>query len=241
MPRALEAIAVALRQCTDMPALQAFFVAFFHEEAVRLFSYHHLPPPGADDWTATITVTAQGFPGDWVETYQARRYYDVDPIPKYALSSVYPFWWSDIGRLHPLTGEEKAYLAALRAADFGDGVAVPLFGPHGRNGYAGLGPGKGAPRWGDEKIARLQLAAQLGHFQYCHILHARAPRNIRLSAREAEVLEWVAKGKSNSVIADIIGISPNTVDTHIRRVFEKLGVADRVTAALRGLAVGVIG
>ena len=51
---------------------------------------------------------------------------------------------------------------------------------------------------------------------------------------------WVAKGKSNSVIADIIGISPNTVDTYLRRIFEKLEVSDRVTAALRGLAIGLI-
>ena len=136
---------------------------------------------------------------------------------------------------------EIDYLNALERADFGDGIAVPLFGPHGRNGYAGLGCGKGCEKWSVQKVARLHIAAQLGHEQYCEILHAKAPQEIKLSQREKEILEWVAKGKSNSVIAEILGISINTVDTYRRRIFEKLDVTDRVTAALRGLAVGLIG
>lgn len=53
----------------------------------------------------------------------------------------------------------------------------------------------------------------------------------RLTAREAEVLYWVAKGKINRDIADILGASPATVKKHLERIFAKLGVETRTAAA----------
>ena len=53
----------------------------------------------------------------------------------------------------------------------------------------------------------------------------------KLTAREAEVLYWVAKGKINRDIADILGASPATVKKHLERVFAKLGVETRTAAA----------
>ncbi len=53
----------------------------------------------------------------------------------------------------------------------------------------------------------------------------------RVTAREAEVLYWVVKGKINRDIADIVGASPATVKKHLERVFAKLGVETRTAAA----------
>jgi DNA-binding response OmpR family regulator/DNA-binding CsgD family transcriptional regulator len=55
--------------------------------------------------------------------------------------------------------------------------------------------------------------------------------SFKLTAREAEVLYWVVKGKINRDIADIIGSSPATVKKHLERVFAKLGVETRTSAA----------
>jgi DNA-binding response OmpR family regulator/DNA-binding CsgD family transcriptional regulator len=52
-----------------------------------------------------------------------------------------------------------------------------------------------------------------------------------LTAREAEVLTWVAHGKSNREISEILVISPRTVNKHLERVFAKLGVENRASAA----------
>ena len=57
----------------------------------------------------------------------------------------------------------------------------------------------------------------------------------KLTTREAEVLYWVAKGKTNRDIGDILGMSPATVKKHLEHVFEKLGVETRTAAA--GLAM----
>ena len=56
-------------------------------------------------------------------------------------------------------------------------------------------------------------------------------QTFKLTLREAEVLYWVAKGKTNRDIGDILGSSPATVKKHLEHVFEKLGVETRNAAA----------
>src|SRR5574337_1303617 len=52
-----------------------------------------------------------------------------------------------------------------------------------------------------------------------------------LTRREAEVLQWVARGKTNAEIGCILGLSPRTVQKHLEHVFKKLGVETRLAAA----------
>ncbi|MFM2053493.1 MAG: hypothetical protein RL456_1530 [Pseudomonadota bacterium] len=52
-----------------------------------------------------------------------------------------------------------------------------------------------------------------------------------LTPREAEVLHWVARGKTNRDIGDIVGASPATVKKHLEHVYAKLGVETRNAAA----------
>jgi DNA-binding response OmpR family regulator/DNA-binding CsgD family transcriptional regulator len=61
---------------------------------------------------------------------------------------------------------------------------------------------------------------------------------LALTTREAEVLIWIARGKSNRDISDILGISPRTVNKHLEQIFTKLGVENRASAA--ALAVGAL-
>ncbi|MES2608905.1 MAG: response regulator [Pseudomonadota bacterium] len=63
---------------------------------------------------------------------------------------------------------------------------------------------------------------------------AAAPRHLQqvaLTPRETEVLSWLTKGKTNRDIADILGMSPRTVNKHLEHIFEKLGVETRTAAA----------
>ncbi|MDL1861277.1 helix-turn-helix transcriptional regulator [Betaproteobacteria bacterium PRO7] len=57
-----------------------------------------------------------------------------------------------------------------------------------------------------------------------------------MTAREREVLRWVAAGKTDRDIAAILAISPRTVHKHLQRIYDKLGVETRTAAALRALA-----
>lgn len=52
-----------------------------------------------------------------------------------------------------------------------------------------------------------------------------------LTTREGEVLAWLSKGKTNRDIAQILGLSPRTVDKHLEQIYSKLGVENRTAAA----------
>jgi DNA-binding CsgD family transcriptional regulator len=64
---------------------------------------------------------------------------------------------------------------------------------------------------------------------------ARSLCALGLSQREAEVLYWVAAGKSSPVISVILGIRHDTVRAHLKNIFAKLGVENRLSAALCAL------
>jgi DNA-binding CsgD family transcriptional regulator len=55
------------------------------------------------------------------------------------------------------------------------------------------------------------------------------------SDREREVLEWLAAGKTDREIAELLGMSPRTVQKHLQHIYEKLGVETRTAAVMRAL------
>lgn len=61
-----------------------------------------------------------------------------------------------------------------------------------------------------------------------------------LSEREQQVLEMVAKGFMQAEIADILGVSINTISTYIKRIYKKLAVNSRTSAVHRANALGLI-
>lgn len=70
------------------------------------------------------------------------------------------------------------------------------------------------------------------------VLASTAASTAALTRREAEVMSWVARGKTNRDIADILGMSPRTVNKHLEHIFEKLGVETRTAAVAASAARG---
>lgn len=60
---------------------------------------------------------------------------------------------------------------------------------------------------------------------------------IELTAREREVLAWVARGKTNAEIAQLLWLAPKTVGKHLENVYAKLGVSTRTAAVARFLGL----
>ncbi len=61
--------------------------------------------------------------------------------------------------------------------------------------------------------------------------------DLGLTTREGEVLSWLSKGKTNRDIAQILGLSPRTVDKHLEQIYAKLGVENRTAAAAVAVSV----
>jgi DNA-binding CsgD family transcriptional regulator len=64
---------------------------------------------------------------------------------------------------------------------------------------------------------------------------------MRMTARESEVLAWVAAGKSDWAIGQILNISGKTVNFHVENAKRKLGAGTRVQAVVAAMRVGLIG
>ena len=235
------ALTTFVKQCrstTDPVELWQSVLGFFHSHRIDMVSYQnedvrfpYVTRPGHAE---------HGFPETWVSQYLSRNRRHADPMPAVAAQHLQPFRWSEVGSLKALTPAEQAFMRDLEASGIGDGLAIQVYGPKNRNAYVGLGLGPAPRDLSAEEILELQCAAQVAHVQFCGLSPDQAPLASGLSPRELEVLRWIARGKSNTVIADILGISRHTVDTMMRRLFEKLNVNDRTTAAIRGLGVGLL-
>jgi DNA-binding NarL/FixJ family response regulator len=86
---------------------------------------------------------------------------------------------------------------------------------------------------------RLARAEQLAQREFRPNFDSPEPlqRVLGLTPRVAEVLLWVAQGKTNADIATILGISESTVKKHLLEIFQRIGVETRSAATLRALEV----
>jgi LuxR family transcriptional regulator/LuxR family quorum-sensing system transcriptional regulator CciR len=225
------------RETERLSELWAEALDFFHSRGIALVSYYST---GAQlEGTAHPDLAVDGFPEEWVCQYIDGALIRIDPFPELAARLARPFLWSEIGTFSDLSPDQKRYMEMRAKSDLGDGLAIEVYGPKMRTGIIGLGFGKASPALSAPQILELQCAAQMAHIRFCEITSKRR-QVAELSPRELEVLRWIAQGKSNSVIADILGISRHTVDTMTRRLFEKLDVNDRVSAAVRGIGSGLV-
>jgi len=91
----------------------------------------------------------------------------------------------------------------------------------------------------DNEQLRLQYMGKLGPSEFLLRLAKESSTNqpaefsseLGLTTREGEVLSWLSKGKTNRDIAQILGLSPRTVDKHLEQIYAKLGVENRTAAA----------
>jgi LuxR family transcriptional regulator, quorum-sensing system regulator CciR len=228
----------AIKQTQDIWDLWDVCREFSLARGLKRFYYAHLPPLGAPD-ADDLRFRTEGFAPEVVDTYFTSGQYRASRLMKFAKSHIHPFYWDEVPPEHFRV--ENPRLAALSSGvDEVNGICIPLFGPNGRNGLGSLELPEGVRRLGPETVHDLQWAATLAHLRYCELWLPELGPSPRLSPREQEVLVWVARGKSNTSIAEILGISAHTVDAHLRRIYLKLGVFDRITAAVRAMGVGLI-
>lgn len=200
---------------------------------------YHFTPVFETPTSPNTKVFAKGFSGNWMAVYGERAVRNADPVPSTVMQQGAVMTWGEVRQDSELSDEEKCFIDLAQTHGLKHGVGVPLWGPGSRNAYAAVGFEKPALIDDDCAYVALQMMLQAGHQRICELIPADSKRP-RLSSREKEILSWAAKGKSNTVIAEILDISPDTVATYMRRAFDKLGSRDRVGATIRALKLGLI-
>jgi DNA-binding NarL/FixJ family response regulator len=91
-----------------------------------------------------------------------------------------------------------------------------------------------------ELVAAVRAAAAGRTSLSAHTIRAARSRAETPTAREMEIVEALAAGRSNDEIATILAIRPRTVESHLRALFDRIGVASRTEAVMRAVEEGWI-
>lgn len=205
---------------------------------VKIVAYHCLPPLGAKK--CAPIVNWEGFSRDQLVEYEKEGQIKVNPFINLPFARAQAVLWSEIRESKTLSPGELAFMDTYRKFLSGEGVSIPLYGPSGYNGNVCIRFMDDETPLSNQEIWQWQMVSQQTHLSVCNIIRTNQGASIKLTRREKEVLEWLVVGKSNSVIADIMGLSKHTIDSYMRKLFFKLDASDRVTAAVRGLAIGAV-
>ena len=146
------------------------------------------------------------------------------------------------GKIMWATPQAQKLLSDTLAADSDDDFLLPDPVPQWLDQVQKGKPGSKADTVaafpGNEQL-RLQYMGKLGPNEFLLRLAknsgadtpAEFSSELGLTSREGEVLSWLSKGKTNRDIAQILGLSPRTVDKHLEQIYSKLGVENRTAAA----------
>lgn len=193
------------------------------------------PPTDKSSWSVIVNDGFDKFVGE----LGAGRLLANNPMPFLGLTVRRPFWWSEVEGLMRLEDGQARHMVQMLELFGCDGIGVPTFGPSSHVGFAAIGCPQKSTLLTRGARALVSAMVQIAFIRYCELLNAKTDRPV-LSAREIEVVSWMALGKSNWTIAEIMRISPNTVNSYAKRIYAKLDVADRVSAVLRATQQGYI-
>ncbi len=171
--------------------------------------------------------------GQWVNTNSMLH----DPVIYCALKTTRPFWWSDAYKLASSAGMNVSERA--RDIDLNEGFAIPIKSLDGPPGLVTMG-GR-SPNMSPLDMRAVQLIAAHAFSRIEAGWGGDDSANLReLTKRETEIMHWVAAGKTNWEIGEILKISVSTVEKHVAAAKDKLNAATKVTAVVRGLSRGMI-
>jgi DNA-binding CsgD family transcriptional regulator len=198
----------------------------------------------------------------WERTYDSNRFVHIDPCVARVRRTNIPFVWEEVELPQTRRGPKSPVKRLMDAAhDFGfaEGLVIPF---HFRDRLGRLHSALSVFYWKDDvrkfrfliadKRRELHLIT-IYFIQRCVNLIAVQHRGgqaligipdngleLELSARERDVLAWAARGKTVVETADILKISEGTVETHIKRALEKLGVSNKTHGVAKAITLGII-
>lgn len=207
----------------------------------EFFLYAALP----DRDIRKIAVVHGNYPELWQTRYEEKRYRFIDPVVTHAFGSAIPLVWDSALFVSP---EQRAFYVEAREFGIKKGACASLNGLRGNEfimlALASSDEKKPFDQLQEEKIRQqTHLLAIYSHEAVMRLgvgCDATHRLSIGLTEREKESLKWLAAGKTNWEIAQILKCSERTVKYHVRSICQKFGVTNRHHAAIRAVALGVV-
>lgn len=190
-------------------------------------------------FTRPRTLMVSSYPRDWQQRYLQADYADHDPTVAHGLRSCEPLVWSD-----DLFATAPGLWSEAQAAGLRAGWCQSCFDADGCAGLFTVARG-GAPV-GIEELAQadpqLRWLANTVHLGLGALVRrAEGLQVASLTDRQLEVLRWSADGKTCVEIAQILRVSPDTVNYHLQMAMARLGAANKMALVARAAKLGLLG
>lgn len=208
-------------------------------ETCKFSAFQLAPGPHNPSANPTALLDFGSYNQNWKRQYATEPSCRHDPARAQAILRAGSVQWRRVFA-HVRDPDQKAFVTASRAQGFKDGVTTPIHGPQGCVAIMMFAANHTMNLDGDEEEALSHIAMAL--HQRVRRLTAAAlvgtPEPVRLTEREIECLQWVLEGKTNWEIGVVTGVTARTVQFHLANAARKLGVFNRVQAAVGALVRG---
>lgn len=178
------------------------------------------------------------YPESWTRQYLESNFLFIDPRIQRARQSSHPFLWDEA-----LFADAPELWKRLKQQGLENGLTLSVLdSPGGISMLSLVGPDeKRLPTDDEPKLQDLQILARCIHSLVANLTREKSAAAFdELTEREIEVLKWSADGKSAQDIADILGISCNTVNFHIKNIVQKLHAPNKTVAVVRAVLLGLL-
>lgn len=211
------------------------------ESAARALGFDHC----AYGFRAPLPVSSpriallNNYPASWSERYARAGYLEIDPTVQHGRKSQVPVIWSD-----EVFADSTMLWDEARAAGLKVGWAQSSLDGFGVGGMLTLcrsaDPLTSAELEANQQ--KMRWLVHVSHMALARVFRAKQPDKMaqNLTSRELEILKWTADGKSSQDIADILTVSKNTVDFHVRNAVSKLQAANKTAAVVRAAILGYL-
>lgn len=196
-------------------------------------------PGPADDIADKILMNNR--PQNYVEHYSENSYMFKDPIVTELQCTLESYSWGDVKSRRSLTKSQKNIINEAAAFGANDGLIVPIITEKGLSAI--FCPCGEDPNLSKEARTSLEIIAIQSHQALKKALEKSnrdRPEYTALTNREREIMHWVASGKTDDEIGEILKISSTTVSSHIQNAMKKLNAFKRTFAVVQAIRFGEV-
>jgi LuxR family transcriptional regulator, quorum-sensing system regulator BjaR1 len=254
----LEEAIAAIEACNTLDELRSILQGIIENHGFSAFNFIDAGQPHRDVPFHFGTIS-----GAWKEEYIRNNFVVVDPCLAEARKTNTPFTWGSV-RLPAVRGQRKPgavkTMEAARDHGYTEGLMIPY---HFRDRLGRIHSSASTFFWRDSTA---QLNALLHHRKHeLHLImiywvqravdliardhregstiirfHHLAENGVGLTDRERDVLAWAARGKTVADTAEILTISEETVETHMRNAMRKLDANNKTHAVAKSIYLSLI-
>lgn len=202
------------------------------------FDYYHFSYRQVLPFTKARMCWLSSYPPAWRRRYVEQGYMSTDPRINRAKVSDELMLWSD-----QLFEEAPELWSDSKRYGLCHGVTQSTL--HGGVGTGMLSLARTSPEICKEELAekreKIQQLTQLTYNLFSKNCRKAAASSLpNLSTREVEIMRWTADGKSARDIAEILELSKNTIDFHIKNTVNKLGTPNKTSAVILAASLGLL-